>query len=198
MVSQRRAPGRAVRHDTEHTIGLVAPYLRDGDAVLDIGCGPAHVTAGIAARGHDAWGVDIVDVRESELASFALYDGTTLDFPARRFDVVLLAFVLHHVPNELKPVLIGEACRVCRRVVLIVEDTPRNAIDRLFSHRHGVRYRKKIGSTAAFGFYSQSEWEALFAREQLAVVESRALSRLCRDWKQPFARSFFAVAPCPP
>ena len=43
------------------------------------------------------------------------------------------------------------------------------------------------------GFYAQGEWEEFFARERLAVVESRTLSRFCRDWKQPYARSCFVL-----
>ena len=89
--------------------------------------------------------------------------------------------------------LIAEARRVCRRTLLVIEDTPRNAFDRWTSNRHGESYRKKIGSTAGFGFYSQDEWERFFAREQLEVCESRRLSRMCRDPLQPYARSFFVL-----
>lgn len=189
------APSRAVQRDTRHTLSLIEPQLRPGDSVLDVGCGAAYVTGAIAEHRGDTWGVDIVDDRRAPLANFALYDGRKLDFPDRRFDVVIFAFVLHHVPDELKSVLVGEARRVCKRAVLIVEDTPRTAIDRYFSNRHGETFRKKIGSTADFGFYTQGEWEQFFARERLEVVESRRLSRLCRDWLQPYARSFFVVKP---
>jgi ubiquinone/menaquinone biosynthesis C-methylase UbiE len=188
-------PSPAVRRDTDHTVSLLAPHLRPGDSVLDVGCGAGHVTAAIAARGHDAWGIDIVDCRRADVANFTLYDGRTIGFPDRRFDAVVLAFVLHHVPNELKPVLVAEARRVCRRVVLVAEDTPRTAVDRWFSNRHGEKFRRSIGSTVGFGFYTQAEWDAFFTREGFAVVESTRLSRLCRDWLQPYARSFFALAP---
>lgn len=184
---------RSVRHDVDHTVGLVAPHLRAGDSVLDVGCGWAYVTAAIAETHADTWGIDIVDVRRTELPHFALYDGQTIGFAARRFDVVVLAFVLHHVPNEVKPALVAEARRVCRRTLVIVEDTPRNRVDRFFNRRHGEAYRRSIGSDADYGFYSQPEWEAFFARQGLELVESRALSRFCRDWKQPYARSVFVL-----
>jgi ubiquinone/menaquinone biosynthesis C-methylase UbiE len=188
---------RAVQHDVDHSLGLLLPHIASSDAVLDIGCGEAYVTAGIARRAPDTWGVDIVDLRRAPVPNFATYDGVTLALPDRRFDVVVLAFVLHHVPNELKPKLVGEARRVCRRTILVIEDTPRNGFDRWTSNRHGESYRKKIGSTAGFGFYSQSEWEQFFEREQLEVCESRRLSRLCRDPLQPYARSFFVLRPRP-
>ena len=106
--------------------------------------------------------------------------------------MVVLSFVLHHVPNDLKPKLVGEARRVSRRTLLVIEDTPRNAFDRWTSNRHGESYRKKIDSTASFVF-SQSEWEQFFTREHFEVLESRRLSRLCRDPFQPYARSFFVL-----
>jgi SAM-dependent methyltransferase len=184
---------RPAARDVNHTLDLLLPHIASTDSVLDIGCGEAYVTAGIARRTRDTWGADIVDLRRAHVPHFMPYDGVTLDLPDRRFDVVVLAFVLHHVPNELKPRLIAEARRVCRRTLLVIEDTPRNAFDRWTSNRHGESYRKKIGSTAGFGFYSQDEWERFFAREQLEVCESRRLSRMCRDPLQPYARSFFVL-----
>ncbi len=85
---------------------------------------------------------------------------------------------------------------MCRRVVL-AEDTPRNAVDRWLSRRHGEKFRRSIGSTAGFGFYGRAAWDAFFTREGFDIVESRRLSRLCRDWLQPYARSFFALVPRP-
>jgi hypothetical protein len=153
------------------------------------------VTAAIAASHPDTWGIDIKDGRRTELEKFALYDGKSIAFPERRFDVVVLAFVLHHVPNDMKPQLVAEARRVCRRTLVVIEDTPRNAFDRFISRRHGEKYRRSIGSTADYGFYSQLEWEQFFAGGGLDVAESRSLSRFCRDWKQPYARSYFVLHP---
>jgi len=188
---------RAVQRDVDQSLSLLLPHIASTDSVLDIGCGEAYVTAGIARRARDTWGADIVDLRRAPVPHFQQYDGVTLDLPDRRFDVVVLSFVLHHVPNELKPALVGEARRVCRRTLLVIEDTPRNAFDRWTSNRHGESYRKKIGSTASFGFYSQPEWEQFFAREHFDVCESRTLSRLCRDPFQPYARSFFVLRRLP-
>src|SRR5262249_51413008 len=106
-----------------------------------------------------------------------------------------LAFVLHHVPNDKKPALVAEARRVCKRTLVVIEDTPRNAVDRFFNRRHGEKYRKSIGSDAGYCFYSQPGWEQFFAEQRLEVVESQRLSRFCRDWKQPYARSCFVLRP---
>jgi len=106
----------------------------------------------LARRGAgEVVGVDVVDVRETRALPFALYDGLTLPFPDGRFDLAILTFVLHHVPNDRKPALLREALRVARRRVVILEDTPTTAFDRFVSNRHGEAYRRKIGSDAPFG-----------------------------------------------
>ncbi len=111
--------------------------------------------AELAARGHSVSGIDIVDIRKTDIPDFRLWDGRELPFDDDAFDVVALTFVLHHMSNELKPLLLREAWRVARRRVFIFEDTPRTPLDRLAAWYHGHHYRKQIGSTAPFGFYTQ-------------------------------------------
>jgi ubiquinone/menaquinone biosynthesis C-methylase UbiE len=140
----------------------------------------------------DIHGVDIVDIRRNKDYPFRLYDGETVPFPDRSFDLVVLSFVLHHVPNEKKVVLLEEALRVSRAKVVVVEDTPSTAFDRLMNNRHGESYRRKIGSTAAFGFLTEGEWRWLF-RGMGLEPETRPLSRFCRSVLQPFARTAFIL-----
>ena len=194
---------RTVKKETLHTVSLLTPHLAPGDSVLDIGCGEGYVLDELAARGfRDVHGVDIVDIRGNKDYPFRLYDGTTVPFPDRSFDLVVLSFVLHHVPNDKKLALLEEALRVSRAKVVIVEDTPSSAFDRLMNHRHGEAYRRKIGSTAAFGFLTEGEWRWLF-RGMGLEPEARPLSRFCRSILQPFARTAFilrksrALAPTP-
>jgi ubiquinone/menaquinone biosynthesis C-methylase UbiE len=182
-----------VKKETLHTVSLVTPHLEAGSSVLDIGCGEGYVLDELMARGvTDVQGADIVDIRRNKDYPFSLYDGETLPFPDRSFDVVVLSFVLHHVPNERKLVLIEEALRVSRAKVVIVEDTPSTAFDRLMNRRHGESYRRKIGSAAAFGFLTEGEWRWLF-RGMGLEPESRPLSRFCRSILQPFARTAFIL-----
>lgn len=182
-----------IKKETFHTVSLLTPHLEPNASVLDIGCGEGYVLDELIARGVTAvHGVDIVDIRRNKDYPFRLYDGQTLPFPDRSFDLVVLSFVLHHVPNERKTVLLEEALRVSRAKVVIVEDTPTSAFDRLMNHRHGESYRRKIGSTAAFGFLTEGEWRWLF-RGMGLEPESRPLSRFCRSILQPFARTAFVL-----
>jgi ubiquinone/menaquinone biosynthesis C-methylase UbiE len=176
-----------------HTLSWVRPVLRAGDRVLDLGCGEGFVLAELA-REHEVVGVDIVDLRATALPRFALYDGIHVPFPDASFDVVLITFVLHHVPDDLKPALVREARRVTRRDLVVLEDTPRTLLDRLACRAHGQAHRRKIGSTAEFGFYDQARWERFFADLGLRVVRSVAMPRFERDWKRPWARSCFVLS----
>src|SRR5436190_13472750 len=188
-----RYHSQTVRKETLHTVTLVAPHLDRGMSVLDVGCGEGYVTQELRARGvGEAWGADIVDLRRHKNGQFALYDGRTLPFPDERFDMVMLNFVLHHVPDELKIGLVREALRVARGKLFILEDTPTTAFDRFVSQRHGDAYRRKIDSDAPFGFLTPAEWRWLF-RGMGLEAEVVPLSRFCRSVAQPFARTVFTL-----
>ena len=192
-----RYHSQTVRKETLHTVSLVAPHLDRGMTVLDVGCGEGYVVEELLARGvREVAGVDIVDIRRNRpgegAAPFRLYDGQTLPFPDDAFDLVMLSFVLHHVPDERKIRLVREALRVTRGKLFILEDTPTTAFDRFVSQRHGDSYRRKIDSDAPFGFLTPTEWRWLF-RGMGLEPESQELSRFCRSVLQPFARTAFTL-----
>jgi ubiquinone/menaquinone biosynthesis C-methylase UbiE len=182
-----------VKKETMHTVSLLTPHLAKDATVLDVGCGEGYVLDELRARGFaNVEGADIVDIRRNKNHPFRLYDGATLPFPDRSFDLVVLSFVLHHVPNDRKLVLLEEALRVSRAKVVVVEDTPSTAFDRVMNRRHGESYRRKIQSTAAFGFLTAGEWRWLF-RGMGLEPEMHPLSRFCRSIIQPFARTAFVL-----
>jgi ubiquinone/menaquinone biosynthesis C-methylase UbiE len=183
---------RTVRKETLHSVSLVLPHVSRGASVLDVGCGEGYVIDELSRQGLDAHGVDIVDIRLPRSCPFRLYDGQSLPFGDASFDLVMLSFVLHHVPDERKLRLLREAIRVSRNKVLVVEDTPTSAVDRLANRRHGETYRRKIGSTAGFGFLTREEWRWLF-RGMGFEPQLIALSRFCRSILQPFARTAFLL-----
>ncbi len=185
---------RSSRKETTHTLSLIQPHLRPHEAVLDIGCGDAYVTSELV-REHagPVLAVDIVDCRRRATPHFALYDGIDLPFADASCDVAILGFVLHHIPNEDKARVLAEVHRVVRRAVIVLEDTPENAIDRYLNRRHGEQFRRKIGTTHGFGFFSAPEWMPIFEDHGFAVAKVQRVSRLARDWRQPYARTCFVL-----
>ncbi len=186
-------PPGTLAYVTAHTLSYLRPALEPTSSVLDVGCGEGWMCAELAAAGHRVTGVDIVDVRRTELPSFQLWNGEVLPFADESYDVVALVFVLHHLPNRLKPTLLREARRVARRRLFVLEDTPRTPLDRLAGWLHGREHRRKIGSRADFGYYTQREWERLFPEHGLTVARSSRVPRLERLWWRPWARSAFIL-----
>src|SRR5262245_47538948 len=123
MLDHAIYPHPNTRKVTLHTLSFVRQLLDPGASVLDVGCGEGWVLAELAAAGHPVKGLDIVDIRRAPLAAFALYSGTTLPCADQSFDLVMLNFVLHHLPNEEKPKLMREAIRVARKRLFVLEDT---------------------------------------------------------------------------
>jgi ubiquinone/menaquinone biosynthesis C-methylase UbiE len=82
--------------------------LRDGDAILDVGCGTGALLAAIAERipGARLAGVDlspgmlaVAGRKLGHRASLVAGDASHLPFPDRRFDLVLSSSALHYWPD---------------------------------------------------------------------------------------------------
>jgi SAM-dependent methyltransferase len=100
-------------------LGAFAELARaDGGPVADLGCGPGHVTAHLAALGAEAFGLDL-SPRMVALARRA-YPGlrfevgsmTGLDLPDGRLGGVLSWWSIVHTPRELLPRVFAEFQRV--------------------------------------------------------------------------------------
>ena len=109
----------------ENSAGYLLPHLRQGQTLLDIGCGPGTVTLDLAAAvapGHtvgiDRVGQPLIDARRAATArnlgtvAFTVGDAYQLDFPANTFDVVHAHQVLQHLTDPVAA--LEEMARVCR------------------------------------------------------------------------------------
>ncbi len=120
MFLQSVTRGASVRWDRDKA-HRVRPYLPAKSRVLDIGAGKGGVTRLLRRWGYDTVPVDVRDSSNFDDVRPLLYDGRNLPFSDNSFDVVLLLTVLHHTPNP--DAVLAEAARVCRRRVIILEDT---------------------------------------------------------------------------
>ena len=151
--------------------GRLAPHLAGGMTVLDVGSGTGRISR---------WLADRVGVRPT-LADVAEFDNRVLDFPYvrmedplvapfedRSFDAVLLLFVLHHMRRwEDQETLLGEATRVTRNRLIVIEDTPLSRTDRVFNTAWDWALNLRHGVPKPFTFRTIEGWRAAFRRAGL-------------------------------
>jgi len=128
---ERYTPGRS-RHVTQFMThrslathgAFFRPFLWPGAIVLDCGCGPGTITAGIAqavSPGGSVTGVDVnakqIEQARKDLARFAnaelrVSDAYTLPFPDGHFDAVLSHALFEHLAEPVRAA--REVLRVLR------------------------------------------------------------------------------------
>ena len=115
----------------DRTTGLLLGTLYDGIArdiggtlflgakVLDVGCGPGHLTRRLAARGFDVTGVDLdpamierAVARGTDAGRYLVADAAALPFEDDTFDVVVSTLSMHHWAD--RHAALAEMARVLR------------------------------------------------------------------------------------
>jgi SAM-dependent methyltransferase len=149
----------------------MSPYIKKGDAVLDFGCGRGTLSFLIDRElGAKTLGIDVRDGRDYQIP-FQKFDGLKIPFPDNQFDVVLASYVLHHTPDVRK--LLAEIKRVCRKYIIIYEDTPVNSFQRMFCGFHGSIFNGFFKTGSAHHFFSIKEWHEIFHEQSLQLVEEK-------------------------
>ena len=105
----------------ENSCGYLLPHLEPADSLLDVGCGPATITADLATRvarvtGLEATPEAVALARETGVEC-VLGDVHALPFPDDSFDVVHAHQVLQHVADPVQA--LREMARVARRLVAV-------------------------------------------------------------------------------
>lgn len=182
------------RREAAETLAHARDFLTPGSIVLDIGSGVGHALNVLADDYHATpIGCDVV-ASTQHVHRYCLFDGRRLPFADKSVDVAMLIFVLHHA--EEPAVLLGEASRVARRAVLVVEDTPRTELDhrwgaihiKSFNRRHGIPWEGRIRT--------ETEWKQLFRFIGLPLKQCSPLRRFER--LPPVARTAFVLEPPAP
>jgi SAM-dependent methyltransferase len=157
----------------------VTQALHDGDEILDVGCGNAHLLRELALfrSFHRRVGLDLtvpqpLTVPDVELGA---YDGQTLPFPDCSFDIVIFGYVLHYLTREHAVRLLSEACRVARRQVILLEDSLPH-FSRLYRLRNRLERVKSDILYAGSGGHqycpARNEQMFLTHREWVALLEA--------------------------
>jgi len=188
---------------------LVDPFLRDirlfvpgfagmkaGDRALDVGCGTGDQALHYAARGIEAYGIDIDPVmiaqadrsmRKRRLkAFFSVQDAAALSFEDGSFDFVTTTLALHEKDAGLQDAVLSEMRRVTREggsLVLVDFSVPlpRNAaglfmrsVEFLVGGEHYRNFRGFKGSGGLDGLLKRNGLEP----QKAAFLKSGAITAL--------------------
>jgi len=171
----------------------IANRVRDGDAVLDVGCGAGRTLTEIGMfRQIRPFGVDVsLDRYAFREVPVARFDGRRLPFAARSFDVTMCCYVMHHLTPQHAKELLGEMVRVSRRRIVLLEDSlPRfDGFYRLRNRFHRINAAAMYeGESASYRppsdeamFLTHDQWRA-FAGEIAGV------SQVAIEWLQDVTR----------
>ena len=173
------------------TITNILPYTKNSDSVLDIGCGNGYTTALLKRKtGMKVSGIDIIDCNNSEF-EFQRFNGESIPFEDKKFDVSYYAYVLHHIVNPVE--LLKETLRVTKRTVIIMEDTPNNRMDWFFASVHNKSFNKLYNYTYAAVFRTKNEWEKIFLNLGIKKLTSISINRFARGPYYPVSRTLFIL-----
>lgn len=165
-------------------IASLKDYLTAGERLLDVGAGSGRFGKKIQDDLNViVQGVDVVDYAEASIPVH-VYDGKKLPFPDKSFDVVLVAFVLHHITHQ--DVIFRELIRCARKKIFILEDTYDTPWQHLFImwndyHTNILQEHIKIGKGYSksgvtdmpmpMTFRSVAQWKKFFSLFPLKVVD---------------------------
>lgn len=167
----------------DYLMAKIKPNLIGVNSVLDLGCGSGEISRVLIDTGYDVTSVDVIDKSKVDGLKVIIYDGKELSvFADKKFDLVLLVTVLHHV-KDFETVL-KEAKRVGKKV-MVIEDVYENSWEKFwtmfwdsalnlefFGHPHSNK--------------SNSEWKEVFNRLgfDLLAEDSGKIKEVFYEFKQ--------------
>ena len=165
LLHGRYVHNRRISVLSEWSSNLIPPNA----SVLDVGSGDGRLARLVANKRPDIsiQGID-VRVRTDSAIQVEAFNGMSIPHRDRSFDVVMLVDVLHHTADPM--ILLREAARVARRVILIKDHLLKGALaystlrfmDWVESARHYV--------ALPYNYWTLAEWHGAFDKLGLAVT----------------------------
>jgi SAM-dependent methyltransferase len=147
------------------TLGDLLP---PGSSTLDVGTGDGQIARAVADAqpGTTFEGIDVM-LRPVTHIPVTLFDGATIPFDDKSFDVVTFVDVLHHTPDP--GLLIREAARVARHAVLIKDHLSENSVQHMTLRLMDWVGNAPHGVVLPYNYASRRQWDIWFAEARLGV-----------------------------
>jgi SAM-dependent methyltransferase len=141
---------------------MLAPQIPPGASVLDIGCGDGTIASLIAQLRPDIsiQGVEFLVRPECKIACQP-FDGVSLPFTDRSFDVCQFVDVLHHTKDVR--ILLREAARVTRTFVLIKDHLSDQFLAGATLRVMDWVANRPYGVPLAYNYQTRCQWSEHFA-----------------------------------
>jgi len=143
---------------------VILPHLREGDRILDVGCGGG----ALGARLHSEAAARGVNVEVSGLERFPRggepihvisYEGGRFPFADHTFEVVMVADVLHHEARPLE--LLRECARVSKRDLVIKDHQLSGPLAKMRVSLIDWAANAPYGVKCLFSYNSPEEWDGI-------------------------------------
>ncbi len=108
---------RILKARAKDLAGMVSPYLKKDELILDIGPASCTVTEALIDQGLRVFPLDVENFSIVDKVLPTLYDGDSMPFKDDQFDTSLILFVLHHTPDPAK--VLAEAKRVSKKIIIL-------------------------------------------------------------------------------
>lgn len=161
-------------------------YLNKNVRALDIGSGNGYFSQHLAKEyGCKMYCSDIIDYMENDLP-FYLIKNDKIPFKKNTFDIAIMNGVLQHMPYKTQAVMIKEALRVARKLLIVeMNRTPiALIIDAIFARI------QSINMPMTYTFRKRMGWISLFDKMGLLFTEVK----LKKSWYFPLDHLLFVIS----
>ena len=163
---------RILKARAKDLAGMVSPYLKKDELILDIGPASCTVTEALIDQGLRVFPLDVENFSIVDKVLPTLYDGDRMPFRDNQFDTSLILFVLHHTPDPAK--VLAEAKRVSKKIIILEDIVTSPAHKSLTA---------ALDSLINLEFYDQphtnksdKEWRAVFENLGLKLLAQEYMS----------------------
>ena len=146
-------------------------FLKTGDRVLDIGAGNGAVGSILIRKKSISYtGIDILSFKPADPTLNLLKSDMPYPLKDNSFECVLMIFTLHHMDDINKG--IDEAIRLSKKRIIIIEDVPRNIIERMLMCVIDVLGNKfvSLAIPTPCNFLYDQDWKRLFKDKKLRLI----------------------------